>query len=92
MLEFIWAFHAHRKYSPKPLELADLPGQLNMTIDILVCGKTTQEHEENLIAVLKRLEEIGLTLNREKCEFYKKELTFYGLHFSAKGISNRGSL
>ena len=69
------------------VRLADLPGQLNMTDDVLVFGKTAEEHHKNLIAVLDRLEEIGLTLNREKCEFYKKELTFYGLRFSSQGIS-----
>ena len=45
------------------VRLADLPGQLNMTDDVLVFGKTAEEHHKNLIAVLKRLEEIGLTLN-----------------------------
>ena len=58
-----------------------------MTEDILVFGKNPAEYHKNLLAVLSRLQDIGLTLNREKCEFYKKEVTFFGLHFSAKGIS-----
>jgi hypothetical protein len=47
--------------------LADLPGQVNMTDDILIFGKSDEEHQ--LMAVLKRLEENGLTLNIDKCEF-----------------------
>ena len=38
------------------LMLAYLPGQLNMTDNILVYGKTKKEHYKNLTAVLKRLE------------------------------------
>ena len=67
--------------------LADIPGQINMTDEILVFGKTPEEHHANLLAVLKRLEEKGFTLNKEKSEFYKSELTFFGLRFTAQGIS-----
>jgi hypothetical protein len=67
--------------------LADLAGQVNMTDDILVFGKSDAEHQRNLMAVLKRLEENGVTLNIKKCKFYCKELTFFGLRFSESGIS-----
>ncbi len=67
--------------------LADIPGQVNMTDDILVFGRSRKEHQSNLLAVLKRLEERGMTLNLEKSEFYKSELTFFGLRFTAHGIS-----
>ncbi len=39
------------------------------------------------MAVLARLDQSGLTLNASKCQFYKSELIFFGLKFSAKGIS-----
>jgi transposase InsO family protein len=67
--------------------LLGLNGQLNMTDDILVWGGTEKEHHDNLMAVLSRLEKSGLTLNLEKCEFYKKELVFFGLRFTEDGIS-----
>ena len=67
--------------------LADLPGQVNMTDDILVFGKTPEEHHRNLITLLQRLEETGFIINLEKSEFYKEELTFFGLRFTPKGIS-----
>ena len=68
-------------------EKADLPGQVNMTDDILVFGNTPEEHHRNLMAVLQRVEETCFTINLEKSEFYKQELTFYGLRFTPKGIS-----
>ena len=58
-----------------------------MTDDILVFGKTPEEHENNLMLILKTLEENGITLYREKCNFYKDEVTFFGLKFSKDGVS-----
>ena len=37
--------------------------------------------------VLQTLEENGITLNREKCNFYKDEVTLIGLKFSKDGVS-----
>ena len=67
--------------------LQHCPGQINMTDDILVYGKTNEEHHENLTRVLETLEKAGITLNVAKCEFYRKELTFFGLRFSKFGIA-----
>ena len=67
--------------------LQDIPGALNMTDDILIHGKDEEDHQRALLAVLRRLEEKGLTLNLEKCQLYKKEVTFFGLRFSADGIA-----
>jgi hypothetical protein len=53
----------------------------------LVYGKTREEHDANLNHVLKKLENYGLTANREKCIFNQKELTFFGLNFSTPGIA-----
>ena len=41
--------------------------------DILVYGKTQDEHDERLLKVLQHLEAAGLTLNREKCEFSQSQ-------------------
>ena len=67
--------------------LSDIPGQVNMTDDILVFGKTEEEHHKSLMAVLKRLEEKGFTIHKKKSDFYVRELTFFGLRFTANGIS-----
>jgi len=67
--------------------LQGLQKTLNISDDIIVHGKTRQEHDKNLEALLQRLEENGLTLNKRKCEFGQSKLKFYGYIFSESGIS-----
>ena len=43
-----------------------LKGAKNIHDDILVHGKSEEEHDRNLMAVLERLEERGITLNLKK--------------------------
>ena len=45
------------------------------------------EHHDNLMSVLKVLEENDIKLNRNKCEFYRDEVTFFGLRFSKDGVA-----
>ena len=45
------------------------------------------EHDENLLAVLRRLRERALTLNENKCQFRLPKLTFFGHDLSSKGIA-----
>ena len=52
---------------------------------IHVCG--IKEHDENLLAVLRRRRERGLTLNEKKCQFRLPKLTFFGHDLSSKGIA-----
>ena len=59
-----------------------------MIDDILVYSKTQQEHDDRLHAVLKRLEEAGLTLNKEKCEFSQRQVKFLGQILSEDGIQS----
>jgi len=68
-------------------KLAGLDGVENKIDDIYVHGKTIEEHDQRLLTLLDRLNEIGLTVNIDKCEFGKTELDFYGLRFSDKGIA-----
>ncbi|PIK41369.1 hypothetical protein BSL78_21779 [Apostichopus japonicus] len=67
--------------------LEGIPGVMNISDDILVFGKTTQEHDKSLALVFQRLSEKGLTLNKQKCEFSKDSLQFFGYVFTANGIS-----
>ncbi|KAH7720273.1 hypothetical protein AAVH_12250 [Aphelenchoides avenae] len=54
--------------------LAGIEGVVVYFDDITVTGSNTAEHLRNLEAVLKRLKQYGLRLQKEKCEFLKKEL------------------
>lgn len=66
--------------------LTRLKGVVCLIDDVLVCGTTQEEHDQNLLAVLRRIQEVGLTLNREKCEFSKSSITFLGQVMDTKGI------
>ena len=54
-----------------------------MMDDVLVHRKTQQEHDQRL---RKRLQEAGVTLNAEKCQFSKKSVKFLGHVVDHTGI------
>ena len=58
--------------------LAGLNGVLCQMDDVLIFGKDQAEHDEQLEAALRRIEEAGATLNPQKCEFRKPKLIFLG--------------
>ena len=67
--------------------LSDLPGILCRADDILVFGATPSKHDERLKAVLDRIKNAGVTLNKEKCQFSKTSITFLGHVIDHQGIS-----
>ena len=54
--------------------------------DILVTGKTSAEHLQNLQAVLRRLQENGITLKKEKCEFFLPAVEYLGFRVTKEGL------
>ena len=59
----------------------------NIADDLIIHGCGIKEHDENLLAVLRRLRERGLTLNERKGQFRLPKLTFFGHDLSSKGIA-----
>ena len=53
--------------------------------DVLFFGSDQKQHDESLIAVLKRIETANVTLNPEKCEFSCKQVDFLG-HINENGV------
>ena len=49
-----------------------------MIDDVLIHGKTPQEHDQRLVAVLSRLRKANVTLNKDKYEFSKHSIRFLG--------------
>ena len=56
--------------------LAGIPNVCIFLDDILVTGKTEAEHMENLKLVLQRLQNAGLKVNQQKCEFFRSSVTY----------------
>ena len=46
--------------------------------DLIITGKTYDEHIENLTALFRRLDEFGFRVKREKCEFFKNSVEYLG--------------
>ena len=67
--------------------LEGIPGVLNISDDILLHAPTQELHDARLKQLLQRLKDKGLTLSKEKCEFGKTHLEFFGLIFSERGVS-----
>ncbi len=55
--------------------------------DIIVFGRTLEEHEERLMKVLDRLEEWGLKVSIDKCQFCQPQVKYIGHVVSAAGIA-----
>ena len=66
--------------------LAGIPYVKSNRDDCLIGGKDRNEHNRTLDLVLTRLQDHGLTLRLEKCEFGKEEVEFYGVRFTGEGI------
>lgn len=55
--------------------------------DLTVIGCSLEEHEECLLRVLGRLEEVGLKLSLDKCQFCQPRVKYVGHIVSAIGIA-----
>jgi len=67
--------------------LAGQEGVLCHMDDVLIFGRTQQEHDTRLHAALQKIQAAGATLNQEKCQFYRDRLTFVGHVIDKKGVS-----
>ena len=66
--------------------IAGCPGATNIADDIVVHGKTTEDHDRNLVTLLKRLQERNLTLNKDKCKIGMSQIVFMGLLLNKHGV------
>ena len=54
--------------------------------DMIVSRKIDEDHLENLESVLKRLQDVGLKANKEKCEFFRDRVQFCGHEIDKEGL------
>jgi hypothetical protein len=64
----------------------DLEGVSIIVDDILIHGRTIQEHDERVRKFLNRAREVGLTLNKDKSKFRRPEVIYCGHILSADGL------
>ena len=66
---------------------SDLPGVAVYLDDILISGKTAEDHLNNLHRLLKRLNDRGLRCRIQKCVFAQDSVTYLGHTISHEGIA-----
>ena len=64
-----------------------LPGVTGIADDMIIYGKSDEEHDRNLIRFLETTRKNGLRLNKDKLQFKKDTVSFFGHVWSARGIS-----
>ena len=58
--------------------IKDLKGVTHFVDDVLIWGKTKEEHDTRLKEVLSRLEKAGFAINKDKCDVNKTKVMFLG--------------
>ncbi|GFU66226.1 retrovirus-related Pol polyprotein from transposon 412 [Trichonephila clavipes] len=54
--------------------------------DVIIGGRTFEEHLQNIRKVLSKLRDANLKLNLSKCKFFQKEVNYLGHVISAEGV------
>ena len=62
------------------------PGMITSTDDVVVFGRMEDEHDKNLINLMKVSEEHGLTFNSAKFKIKVNSLPFFSESYSSHGI------
>ncbi|KAK3100621.1 hypothetical protein FSP39_022706 [Pinctada imbricata] len=66
--------------------LQGLSGVKCVIDDMVITGRTEEEHLRNLDAVLTRLEQYGLRANMDKCQFFASKIEFCGYEIDRLGL------
>ena len=66
--------------------LQGIPNVCAYLDDILITGKSDEDHLQNLSAVLSKLQDAGLRLKKSKCNFLAESVEYLGHVISGKGL------
>lgn len=66
--------------------LAGINGVLCLLDDVLITAGTRSEHMARLHQVLQRIQDAGLVLKKDKCEFFKEEISYLGYIINKDGL------
>uniref|UniRef100_A0A1X7SRG5 Reverse transcriptase/retrotransposon-derived protein RNase H-like domain-containing protein n=1 Tax=Amphimedon queenslandica TaxID=400682 RepID=A0A1X7SRG5_AMPQE len=67
--------------------LSVIEGMVGLIHDLFVFGRTKEEHYQRLMMVLQRLQEAGVSLNQNNCQFYTNNISFLGHVVNEIGMS-----
>ena len=67
--------------------LEGLDGVIAIHDDITVYSEDDDDHDKNMIGLMERAKQRGLTFNSKKCTIHQKSVEFFGVTFSADGMS-----
>ena len=65
---------------------AEIPNVHIIHDDVVIATASEEEHDKIVETVLQTLEDLGLTLNPNKCIFKKPEIPFWGMLISKDGV------
>ncbi len=71
--------------------LTGIPGVVCFLDDILITGENVKVHRDRLYEVCRRLSENGLTVSKNKCEFFRESIEYLGYVVSKEGLSTSPS-
>lgn len=89
------------RYNDLPLGVSSAPGIFQKTMDtmlqgiegvhayindIVIIGRTKEEHRAQLKLVLNRIKEFGFHVRKDKCSFKKSEIVYLGFIINKDGI------
>ena len=66
--------------------LKDIPKTSCILDDIIITGKSDEEHLKTLETVLQRLRDYNLRAHVDKCSFFREEITYCGHKINANGL------
>ena len=66
--------------------LDGIPNTSCILDDMIITGKTDEEHLKNLQTVLKRLQDYNLRVNKDKCKFFQEEISYCGHKIDSNGL------
>ena len=66
--------------------IQEIPRTVAYLDNILISGRTMEEHNSNLHAVFMRLRDVGLHLKSDKCEFRKSSISYMAHRIDSEGI------
>ncbi|XP_005108371.1 uncharacterized protein K02A2.6-like [Aplysia californica] len=61
-------------------------GATGISDDVVIYGKTDEEHDEGLRNLMKAAAEDGLVFNSEKCTIKTQSITFFGATYTPEGV------